>query len=306
MKRKAVIDIGTNSIKLYVAERASDGSLVSVVDRSNVARLGEGMGDTVILQPEAIERNAQAVADFAELARVSGAKEIVAVGTMALRAAKNAVDFASAVRNLSGIEVRVIPGEEEAELAYLAVLSGIGVSGGRLAVCDVGGGSAEFIFGGDAGIDRRLSINLGAARVSDEYLASDPPGPEQVEIAMSFVIDTLLANRVDAARPVDRLIGIGGTVTSMGSVKLKMEQYDPDLIQGAALTRDDVDELIRLFCSMPLGDRRKIVGLQPKRAEVIIGGACIVRGIMQCLGANELTMSDRGLRHGLMFRLFQR
>jgi len=92
----------------------------------------------------------------------------------------------------------------------------------------------------------------------------------------------------------------------MGSVKLKMAQYDPDLIQGAALTRGDVDELIRLFCSVPLDERRRIVGLQPKRAEVIIGGACIVRGIMQCLGVPELMMSDRGLRHGLMFRLFQR
>ena len=306
MDKKAVIDIGTNSIKLYVAERASDGSLASVVDKNNIARLGEGMGDTGILQSEAIQRNARAVADFAELARATGAKEIVAVGTMALRTAKNAVDFVSAVQDLSGVDLRVIPGEEEAELAYLAVLSGIGASAGRLAVCDVGGGSTEFILGGDAGIDRKFSINLGAVKVSDGYLTSDPPGTEQVETAMSFVVDTLTANRVGAARPVDRLIGIGGTVTSMGSVKLKMEQYDPDLIQGAALTRDDVDELIKLFCSMPLGDRRKIVGLQPKRAEVIIGGACIVRCIMECLDAAQLTMSDRGLRHGLMFQLFQR
>ncbi len=305
MDRKAVIDIGTNSIKLYVAERASDGSLVSVIDRNNIARLGEGMGDTGILQPEAIARNAQAVADFAELARSNGAQAIVAVGTMALRAAKNATDFVFAAQKLSGVEVRVIPGEEEAELAYLAVLSGIGASAGRLAVCDVGGGSTEFIFGGHAGIDRRFSVDLGAVRVSDKCLAGDPPSPVQVETAMSFVLEALTANGVGAARPVNRLIGIGGTVTSMGSVKLKMAQYDPNLIQGAALARDDVDELIRLFCSMPLGERRKIVGLQPKRAEVIIGGACIVRCIMECLDVAELTMSDRGLRHGLMFRLFQ-
>jgi len=264
------------------------------------------MGDTGILQPEAIARNAQAVAGFAELARASGAQEIVAVGTMALRTAKNSADFVAKVQNSSGIAVRVIPGEEEAELTHLAVLSGIGASVGRLAVCDVGGGSTEFIFGGDTGVDRRFSINLGAVKVSDEHLASDPPGPEQVETAVSYVLGILRDNRVDAARPVDRLIGIGGTVTSMGSVKLKMAEYDPDLIQGAALTRDDVDELIRLFCSMPLGDRKKIIGLQPKRAEVIIGGACIVRGIMECLDVAEFTMSDRGLRHGLMFRLFQR
>ena len=165
MDRKAVIDIGTNSIKLYVAERASDGSLASVVDKNNIARLGEGMGDTGILQSEAIQRNARAVADFAELARATGAKEIVAVGTMALRTAKNAVDFVSAVQDLSGVDLRVIPGEEEAELAYLAVLSGIGASAGRLAVCDVGGGSTEFILGGDAGIDRKFRREIGRAHV---------------------------------------------------------------------------------------------------------------------------------------------
>ena len=306
MDRKAVIDIGTNSIKLYVAERAPDGSLGSIIDRNNIARLGEGMDDSGLLKTEAIERNARAVADFVDLARANGAGEIVAVGTMALRTAKNSADFVSAVRSLSGIGVQVIPGEEEAELAYLAVLSGISASVGRLVVCDVGGGSTEFIFGGEAGIDRRFSINLGAVKVSDEYLSSDPPSSEQVKAATSFVLDVLTANRVDAELPIDRLIGIGGTVTSMGSVKLKMERYDPDLIQGAALTRDDVEGLITLFRSMQLDDRRKIVGLQPKRAEVIIGGACIVRGIMECSGVAELTMSDRGLRHGLMFRLFQR
>ena len=123
--------------------------------------------------------------------------EIVAVGTMALRTAKNAKDFIDAVRDLSGIEVRVIPGEEEAEFAYLAVLSGIGASVERLAVCDVGGGSTEFIFGGQAGIDRRFSINLGAVKVSADYLSSDPPSSKEVEDAISYVLDVLKENGVN-------------------------------------------------------------------------------------------------------------
>ncbi|MGB4001955.1 MAG: Ppx/GppA phosphatase family protein [Bacillota bacterium] len=306
MDRKAVIDIGTNSIKLYVAELGPDGSLATVIDKNNIARLGEGMDEERTLQQEAIRRNAEAVAEFADLAKSNGAGEIVAVGTMALRTAKNAKDFIDAVRDLSGIEVRVIPGEEEAEFAYLAVLSGIGASVERLAVCDVGGGSTEFIFGGQAGIDRRFSINLGAVKVSADYLSSDPPSSKEVEDAISYVIDVLKENGVNDNMPVDKLVGIGGTITSMGAVKFKMEKYDPDVIQGSILTRDDVDRLIALFRSVPLDERRNIVGLQPKRAEVIIGGACIVRGIMESLGTDELTMSDRGLRHGLMFRLFQR
>ncbi|MFY9536437.1 MAG: Ppx/GppA phosphatase family protein [Bacillota bacterium] len=306
MDRKAVIDIGTNSIKLYVAELGPDGSLATVIDKNNIARLGEGMDEERTLQQEAIRRNAEAVAEFADLAKSNGAGEIVAVGTMALRTAKNAKDFIDAVRDLSGIEVRVIPGEEEAEFAYLAVLSGIGASVERLAVCDVGGGSTEFIFGGQAGIDRRFSINLGAVKVSADYLSSDPPSSKEVEDAISYVLDVLKENGVNDNMPVDKLVGIGGTITSMGAVKFKMEKYDPDVIQGSILTRDDVDRLIALFRSVPLDERRNIVGLQPKRAEVIIGGACIVRGIMESLGIDELTMSDRGLRHGLMFRLFQR
>ncbi|HAV20560.1 MAG TPA: Ppx/GppA family phosphatase, partial [Firmicutes bacterium] len=303
---KAVIDIGTTSIKLYVAEPGPDGGLATVIDKNNIARLGEGMDEERTLQQEAIRRNAEAVAEFADLAKSNGAGEIVAVGTMALRTAKNAKDFIDAVRDLSGIEVRVIPGEEEAEFAYLAVLSGIGASVERLAVCDVGGGSTEFIFGGQAGIDRRFSINLGAVKVSADYLSSDPPSSKEVEDAISYVLDVLKENGVNDNMPVDKLVGIGGTITSMGAVKFKMEKYDPDVIQGSILTRDDVDRLIALFRSVPLDERRNIVGLQPKRAEVIIGGACIVRGIMESLGTDELTMSDRGLRHGLMFRLFQR
>ncbi|MGB4274852.1 MAG: Ppx/GppA phosphatase family protein [Bacillota bacterium] len=306
MDRKAVIDIGTNSIKLYVAELGPDGSLATVIDKNNIARLGEGMDEERTLQQEAIRRNAEAVAEFADLAKSNGAGEIVAVGTMALRTAKNAKDFIDAVRDLSGIEVRVIPGEEEAEFAYLAVLSGISARVARLAVCDVGGGSTEFIFGGQAGIDRRFSINLGAVKVSADYLSSDPPSSKEVEDAISYVLDVLKENGVNDNMPVDKLVGIGGTITSMGAVKFKMEKYDPDVIQGSILTRDDVDRLIALFRSVPLDERRNIVGLQPKRAEVIIGGACIVRGIMESLGTDELTMSDRGLRHGLMFRLFQR
>ncbi len=306
MDRKAVIDIGTNSIKLYVAELGPDGSLATVIDKNNIARLGEGMDEERTLQQEAIRRNAEAVAEFADLAKSNGAGEIVAVGTMALRTAKNAKDFIDAVRDLSGIEVRVIPGEEEAEFAYLAVLSGISARVARLAVCDVGGGSTEFIFGGQAGIDRRFSINLGAVKVSADYLLSDPPSSKEVEDAISYVLDVLKENGVNDNMPVDKLVGIGGTITSMGAVKFKMEKYDPDVIQGSILTRDDVDSLIALFRSVPLDERRSIIGLQPKRAEVIIGGACIVRGIMESLGIDELTMSDRGLRHGLMFRLFQR
>lgn len=301
MSTKAVIDIGTNSIKLFVAAQEADGSLKSIIDKNNIARLGEGMGDTGILQPEAIARNAEAVAEFVELAKANGADEIVAVGTMALRTAKNTPEFAAAVQARAGIDVQVIPGEQEAQLAYLAVLSGFGSYSGALAICDVGGGSSEFVFGKGDAVNRRFSINLGAVKVTERFLKGDPPTAVQVEEAMAFIMGELEAGSVDG--DVSRLVGIGGTVTSMGAVKLQMAEYDADRIQGAALTAADVDGLISLFSSMPLDERKKITGLQPKRAEVIIGGACIIRCIMRRLNVPELVMSDRGLRHGLMYKL---
>lgn len=301
MRAKAVIDIGTNSIKLFVAELGADGSLRSVVDKNNIARLGEGMGDTGILQPEAVERNATAVAEFAALARAHGASEIAAVGTMALRTAKNTPEFVAAVRARAGIDVQVIPGEQEAQLAYLAVLSGFGAYDGALAICDVGGGSSEFVFGRGDAVARRFSINLGAVKVTEKFLKEDPPSAAQIDGALAFIMGELEAG--DVRGGVSRLVGIGGTVTSMGAVKLQMAEYDADRIQGAALTAGDVDGLISMFCSMPLEERKKITGLQPKRAEVIIGGACIIKCIMRRLGRPELIMSDRGLRHGLMYKL---
>jgi len=301
MGTKAVIDIGTNSIKLFVAGLGADGGLKSIVDKNNIARLGEGMGDTGILQAEAMARNAEAVAEFVELAKANGADEIVAVGTMALRTAKNTPEFAAAVRARAGIDVQVIPGEQEAQLAYLAVLSGLGAYDGALAICDVGGGSSEFVFGVGDAVNRRFSINLGAVKVTEKLLKADPPAAAQVDEAMAFIMGELEAGEVSG--DVSRLVGIGGTVTSMGAVKLQMADYDADRIQGAPLTAGDVDGLIRLFCSMPLEERKKITGLQPKRAEVIIGGACIIRCIMRRLDLPELVMSDRGLRHGLMYKL---
>ncbi|MGB4337017.1 MAG: Ppx/GppA phosphatase family protein [Bacillota bacterium] len=302
MNRKAVIDIGTNSIKMFVAEMAPNGSLTKIIDVNNIARLGEGMGEEGLLKPEAIARNVEAVDQFVKQAAASGAGQIVAVGTMALRTAKNAAEFIDAVKTATGIDVRVIPGEVEAHLSYLAAVSGLGPHADALAVCDVGGGSSEFVFGRGAEVDRRLSINLGAVRVTDRFLTDDPPGAEQVEEAKRFIMDELEAGGVRGE--VGRLVGIGGTVTSLGAVKFEMVQYDADRIQGAILTAADVDRLIELFISMPLERRRTITGLQPKRAEVIVGGACILRCIMQQLGVAELTMSDRGLRHGLMFQLF--
>lgn len=302
MNRVAIIDIGSNSIKFFVGEKQSDGTIRSVADENDIARLGEGLQETGIISPDALERNAQAVARFAEKARENGAEKIVSVGTMALRNAGNSDDFLRAVKDLCGVEVRVIPGEEEARLSYLAVLSALPVPDGDLVIFDTGGGSTEFIFGRGRELIKRFSVNLGAIRITEKFFGADPVSAGSVDAAIRQIDNEFEQAGVTGSPVV--VVGMGGTVTSMGAVKHKMVKYDPDVIQGSVLTREDIAQQIAQYSAKTVAQRREIPGLQPKRADVILAGACILQDIIDRLHVNHLTISDRGLRHGLAFDLF--
>lgn len=301
MKRIAIIDIGSNSIKFLVGERCSDGTVATLIDQNDSARLGEGLWESGALSDAAMERNAAAVARFAALARETGAEETVCVGTMALRSAANSADFLRVVEETCGLAVRVIPGEEEARLSYLAVRSGLPVDDGEVLVFDTGGGSTEFIFGRGREVLRRFSLDLGAIRITERFFHADPVEQGRVEAALQTIAGELTAAGI--AKQPCRVVGIGGTVTTMGAVAHKLERYDPAVIQGSLLRGEEVQRQIALYGSLTIPQRREIPGLPPKRADVILGGGCIVKSILDCLGARELTISDRGLRHGLAWEL---
>ena len=304
MKRVAIIDIGTNSIKFFVGERMEDGTIKTIVDKNDIAQLGEGLRETGVICPEALERNAQSVAAFAKEAIENGAEKIVSVGTMALRTAKNSADFVARVKELCGVEVQVIPGEEEARLSYLAVLSGLPLEeGGELVIFDTGGGSTEFIFGQGTTLKNRFSVNLGALIITEKFFAEDPVKEGSVDEAVAY-IDEEFAKAGVAGKPL-QAVGMGGTVTSMGAVKHKMVKYNPDIIQGSTLTKEDVQEQVDAYASRTVEQRRELPGLQPKRAGTILAGACILKDILARLDAAQLTISDRGLRHGLAFDLLK-
>lgn len=300
---KAVIDVGTNSIKFHAAKKKADGSLETVLDKNDIARLGEGLRETGLIAPEALERNALSVAAFAEKAKELGAVPEI-VGTMALRTAKNAADFASRVKELTGLDVRIIPGEEEARLSYLAVLSGLPLAGGELVTFDTGGGSTEFVYGRGTEMVRKFSIPLGAVRITEEFFADDPVRPGSVDAAVKEIRSSLTGGGVLGSPEV--IVGMGGTVTSLASVKFKMETYDPDVVQGSVLTLAELKDMAAMFASMTLEERKGVTGLQPKRADVILAGTCIVCAILELLGASSFTVSDRGLRHGLAYELFNK
>lgn len=299
MGRKAVIDIGTNSIKFILAEMGKGGQFKAVMDKNNIAQLGEGLKETGRISPEAMERNCAAIKEFAGIARAEGADEIFAVGTMALRKAANTADFVKMVKDAAGVEIRVIPGDDEARYSYLAVVSGIDLGQGKLAIIDTGGGSTEFVFGEGDRLDRRFSLELGAIRITEEFLKADPVSAEGMSEAGRSIDRFLADNGVNGK--VDKLVGMGGGITSMASVMFEMAEYDPDRVQGCHLSLAEVEKQIAMYSTRTIEQRRAIIGLQPKRADTILASALIVKGIMLRLAVDGLTVSDRGLRHGLLY-----
>jgi len=297
----AVIDIGTNSVKMYVAT-VEDGRSDVLGDFTEVTRLGEELHDTGRLGEESIKRTADTVVAFRAKAVEMGAGKIVAVGTMALRSAENSETFTDAVRERCGLEIEVVSGEEEARLSYLAVLSGLGTGEGRVIVFDTGGGSTEFIFGDGEEIKERFSLDTGSRQPTEEFCTSDPVTEAELVDMVAFLDKEF--DRLELG--VDSLVGMGGTVTSLGAVHHKMKVYDPDVIQGSVLTLAEVERQVEMYRSKTIAERRETVGLMPKRADVILAGAAIVMTIMRKLGAAELTVSDRGLRHGLFYDRFVR
>jgi exopolyphosphatase/guanosine-5'-triphosphate,3'-diphosphate pyrophosphatase len=300
--RYAVIDAGTNSIKFHVGEHGIDGKWRTVVDRAELTRLGEGMEQKGAIIDAALERTAAAVAGMVDEARRLGVRAIAAVGTAGLRIASNGNEVVAVIQARTGVRIEVISGEEEGRLAYVAAQAGLGLNQGSLVVFDTGGGSSQFTFGHDANVDERFSVDVGAVRYTERYRLDRAVSPEVLREAMA-AISTDLA-RIDG-RPVPAaLVAMGGAVTNITAVKHRLATYDPAVVQGSVLDRDEIDRQIELYRSLDADDRRAIVGLQPKRAEVILAGACIVRTVMEKLGKQSFAVSDRGLRHGVLAERF--
>ena len=298
----AVIDCGTNSIKFNISERRADGTWRTIVDRGEVTRLGEGIRETGAIAPAAVERTVEAIAGMAAEAARHGASQLIAVGTMGMRTASNSDDFIARVRERCGVAVEVISGPEEGRLAYLAAKAGLGLQHGSLVVFDTGGGSSQFTFGHDASVDERFSVAVGAVRYTERFGLDRAVSPEVLREAMAAIAADL--SRIDGRPVPDALVGMGGAVTNITAVRHRLATYDPEVVQGSVLDRAEIDRQIELYRSLDADARRAIPGLQPKRAEVILAGACIVRTIMEKLGKQSFTVSDRGLRHGVLAERF--
>ena len=305
-ERYAVIDVGTNSIKFHVAEldAGGRGPWRTVVDRAVVTRLGEGLEATGEIGAEPLERTAQAITEMADEARGLDVRAIVGVGTAGTRMAGNQVEVVETVRSRSGLSLEVLSGEDEGRLAYLAVAGGVGLGDGAIVAFDTGGGSSQFTFGHGPTVDERFSLNVGAVRFTERFGLAKAVSADVVADASAAIAAELA--RLDGRPQPAGVVAMGGAVTNLAAVKHGLATYDPDVVQGTLLDWAEIDRQIGLYRNLDTAGRRAITGLQPARAEVILAGACIVRSILDKLDCEVVTVSDRGLRHGLLIELFGR
>lgn len=300
-KKYATIDTGSNSILLYIAFIDEQGSFRRIIDKSEITRLGKDLHKTGILSEDSTMKSLEVFKEYRKICDENGVPEIASVGTMALRMAKNSNEFIEKVTEETGISIEIISGEEEARLSYLAVKSGIGIKN-KTIIFDIGGGSTEFIYCDETGIKNRFSANIGAVRFTEDLLKSDPVKPDELKSAGELINKEISV--INFEKGIKSLIGSGGTVTHLAAVRHKMINYLPDIIQGTVITLDELKTQITEFSRKTIEERMKIPGLEPKRADVILAGALIIKSILMHSGMNSFTVSDYGVRHGLMFDRF--
>jgi len=284
--RVAAVDIGTNSTRLLVAD-VSGGSVTAVETRLVTTRLGEGISEGVLL-PGAMERTLEAIRCFYETYLRLGAEQLVIAATSAVRDAANRDVFLEMVRRRLGLDVWVLSGEEEAALSYQGVLSGLAVDPQSTAVVDVGGGSTELIWhkGGRLAC---LSVRAGAVRMTEE--GADGP-------RIAAVLEPALAEVRKC--PVSCLAGVGGTITTLAAMDQNMAVYDPSRVHGYCLTAEAVRRMLTRLESLSVADRKRLPGLQPERADIIVAGVIIVKTVMEGLGLDCLLVSECDILNGLV------
>jgi exopolyphosphatase/guanosine-5'-triphosphate,3'-diphosphate pyrophosphatase len=297
----AAIDIGTNSVLLLIAETSSAG-LSPLLERATITRLGEGVDRTRELGDAARARTLACLADYAKDIERHAPDRVVAVGTSAMRDARGGPAFAKEAESLLGVLPLVIDGEREAALTFRGTLSGLGV-GGRVAVFDVGGGSTEIVIGelprphSAPTIESAQSVDIGSVRLFERHVQSDPPERSEIE-AIKADVERALTEAPEV--PLDAtLVGVAGTVTTLAAIASEIDPYDGARIHGSRLDLEVIRDVGARLASLSLAERKKLPGLEPRRADVIVAGAVLVERFVSWSKKPGIVVSDRGVRWGL-------
>ncbi|HST34829.1 MAG TPA: Ppx/GppA phosphatase family protein [Solirubrobacteraceae bacterium] len=313
--RVAVVDIGSNSTRLLVAEvDTNTGALQELARDSRVTRLGEGVDANGSLSDAAIDRVTNVLADYHGKIEEQDCEANLAVLTSAVRDADNGADFAERVREEYGLDTRVLSGDEEAQLTFLGAMStrpDDESSGGEQSadavptvVIDIGGGSTEFVIGSGRTAGFHVSLHVGVVRMSERHIHTDPPEPHELQklaadVRQNFE-DGLPTDERDA---VKRAIAVAGTATSAASIDQELDPYDPERVNGYALTLGTVEMLLARLADMDEGRRRKVVGLHPDRAPTIVAGMIVLSEAMRAFDVDQVEVSEHDILYGGALRL---
>lgn len=302
--RYAAIDIGTVTCRMLVVD-ADESGLHELTREYVITNLGEGVDATGELKPEAIDRVVRAIDGFLAVRDSLSTPDhpvirTVAVATSAARDARNAAEFAARLRE-RGIELSVIPGSREAALSFSG--ASIDFSGERLMVVDVGGGSTEVVMGtGGAEPLCAHSFNVGCRRVTEKFLASDPPAPEELARARAWIREQMaswFADQAKEAADLERVVAVAGTATTVVSIRERMETYDSSRVHKARVSRQELLEVYERLAASPLSARKNVVGLDPKRAPVMVAGLLILLEVLDFAGIDAFTVSETDILHGI-------
>ena len=298
-ERVASIDIGTNTILLLIAE-VDKGKLKSLFEAETVVRLGERLQRNGILSDEAMKRGLQALSQYLDKCKTMEVQKIFVVGTSALREAKNSEYFLKMIKEKLNLSIEIISGEEEAQLSFLAVVRDLKELEKSTLVIDVGGGSTELILGRGDQIIEWASLPLGIVHLTEQYLISDPVKEEEWK-KMEMEIRKLLPQIPHPKEPL-LMVSIGGTDTTLASVEQGLEEFIPEKVHHFILKKESLKKQVDLYRSKTIEERRKIPGLPPARADVILAGGAILYMVMERLDCASVLISSHGVRYGLLYQ----
>jgi exopolyphosphatase/guanosine-5'-triphosphate,3'-diphosphate pyrophosphatase len=297
----AALDVGSNTVLMLVVECGVDEKPSVLADMARITRLGRGVDAGGRLDPESAARTLDTIAEFTSKAQALGAEKIVGAATAALRDAADGSEFLVHVRQRTGLTLEVISGQTEAQLSYLSTRKGLGINPAeKLLIIDIGGGSTELIRADPYHKLQVVSLQLGSVRLTERIIHHDPPAANEVQ-TLRALVDESMRELGWSYRPT-KMVGIAGTVTTLCAIRLGLQRYAPESINGRHLEVTEILHLIELLGSISLERRKQVPGMEPGRADVLFAGAVILERVMNHFNCEELIVSDQGVRWGLMWR----
>jgi exopolyphosphatase / guanosine-5'-triphosphate,3'-diphosphate pyrophosphatase len=295
--RVAVVDMGTNSTRLLVAD-VEDGELREIERRSTVTRLGRGVDTSGQLAVEAVEDVCVAVGDYMEIVKATGAERVRAIATSAVRDASNREVFKAELRERFALDAEIIDGATEARLTYIGAYDGRPPAE-KTMVVDIGGGSTELVIGDGPEVGFTASLQVGTVRHTERHISHDPPQQRELEELAGDVyglIDTALEGA--ALVQANYGIGVAGTPTSLAAIEQRLDPYDPELVHGYKLSLGSIQRMLSELAAMPLADRLQVPGLHQGRAPTIVAGVVILIAVMRAFGLGEIEVSEHDILWG--------